>query len=71
VTITDTGVGISSENMGRLFEPFFTTKDNGTGLGLAIARRIIEEHHGIIHAESEVNKGTTFSVLLPAHAPAN
>jgi len=70
VAIADTGVGIAKENMKRLFEPFFTTKQNGTGLGLAIARRIVQEHCGDITAQSEVNKGTTFSVLLPVHADA-
>lgn len=66
VTVADTGIGISPENMRRLFEPFFTTKQNGTGLGLAITQRIIREHHGQITAESELNRGTTFHVLLPA-----
>ena len=65
LTIRDTGVGIAPENMGRLFETFFTTKKHGTGLGLPITRRIIEEHHGVISATSEPNKGATFLVLLP------
>lgn len=67
VTITDTGAGIPPENMSRLFEPFFTTKTEGTGLGLAIARRIVQEHTGTIEARSEINKGTTVSVVLPSH----
>jgi two-component system sensor histidine kinase HydH len=67
VTIHDTGTGIPPENLGRLFEPFFTTKQNGTGLGLPITRRIIEEHRGTINVVSELNKGTTFSVVFPAH----
>jgi signal transduction histidine kinase len=66
--ISDTGSGITAENMGRLFEPFFTTKQNGTGLGLAVTRRIIEEHHGTIQVESHAGKGTTFTVLLPTKA---
>jgi PAS domain S-box-containing protein len=66
VTVRDSGIGIPAENMDRLYEPFFTTKPDGTGLGLAITRRIIHEHQGIISVESEVNKGTTFSLLLPA-----
>lgn len=70
VTVADNGIGIAPENMQRLFEPFFTTKQNGTGLGLAIAQRIVREHHGEISATSELNKGTTFRVLLPAHAVA-
>jgi signal transduction histidine kinase len=66
IQIKDTGVGISPENLGRLFEPFFTTKKNGTGLGLAISQRIVNEHGGNISSKSETNKGSTFSILLPA-----
>jgi two-component system nitrogen regulation sensor histidine kinase GlnL len=66
VSVQDTGVGISPENMARLFEPFFTTKQSGTGLGLPICQRIIQEHHGAISVQSDPNKGTTFTVLLPA-----
>jgi signal transduction histidine kinase len=66
VQIQDNGVGVSNENLARLFEPFFTTKKNGTGLGLAISRRIIDEHHGKIEVLSEANKGSAFSILLPA-----
>ena len=66
IRISDTGTGIAAENMAHLFEPFFTTKRNGTGLGLAVTRRIIEEHNGTIHVDSEPGKGTTFTVLLPA-----
>jgi signal transduction histidine kinase len=71
LTISDTGIGISEKNMARLFEPFFTTKENGTGLGLAITQRIIEEHHGVITAQSEPNRGTTITILLPAHVVAD
>ena len=70
VIIADTGIGIAPENMNRLFEPFFSTKQHGTGLGLPIAQRIVHEHSGAITVQSEVNKGTTFSILLPAHAKA-
>ena len=66
IQIRDTGAGIAPENIGRLFEPFFTTKKNGTGLGLAISQRIVNEHGGAISAKSEVNKGSTFTILLPA-----
>ncbi len=66
VVIQDNGVGIPSENMDRLFELFFTTKPDGTGLGLAITRRIIQEHQGTITVESELNKGTALSLILPA-----
>src|SRR5258708_33693351 len=65
IKILDTGVGVSKENLGRLFEPFFTTKKNGTGLGLAISQRIVHEHQGKIEVQSEMNKGSTFSISLP------
>ena len=65
ITIKDTGAGIASGNMKRLFEPFFTTKKNGTGLGLSITRNIIQEHGGMITAESQVNVGTAFQIILP------
>lgn len=65
IRISDSGAGITPENMSRLFEPFFTTKQNGTGLGLAVTRRIIEEHNGTIQVESQAGEGTTFTVMLP------
>jgi len=65
IRVSDSGAGISQENMTRLFEPFFTTKQNGTGLGLAVTRRIIEEHNGTIQVESHAGQGTTFTVMLP------
>ena len=64
-SISDTGCGISPENLARLFSPFFTTKKEGTGLGLAITRRIIQEHNGAITVENNGNEGTTFHVFLP------
>jgi len=67
IVIADTGIGIAPEAARRLFEPFFTTKPHGTGLGLPIARRILQEHRGDITVQTQVNKGTTFSILLPAH----
>ena len=69
VVIQDNGAGVAPENMERLFEPFFTTKPDGTGLGLAITRRIIQEHQGVIKVQSELNRGTTFNLLLPATDP--
>jgi len=67
VTISDTGVGIPKEILDRIFEPGFTTKRAGvgTGLGLSICRKIIQDHHGRIAVESEVGKGTTFTITLP------
>ena len=70
ITVADTGMGIAAENLDRMFEPFFTTKHDGTGLGLPITRRIIHEHQGHITVHSEPNKGTTFSILLPAGGQA-
>ena len=66
VSISDTGVGIPPENLPRIFEMFFSTKENGTGLGLSISHNIIERHNGEIAVQSEVGKGTTFTVYLPA-----
>jgi PAS domain S-box-containing protein len=62
----DTGVGISKENMEKLFKPFFTTKATGTGMGLSICKKFVENHRGSIKVESELGKGTTFTVKLPA-----
>lgn len=66
ITISDTGMGISPENLAKIFNPFFTTKDHGTGLGLAIAHNIIKAHQGTIEVESQLGKGTTFSIKIPA-----
>jgi len=66
IHIQDNNAGIPPENLTRLFEPFFTAKNNGTGLGLAICQRIALEHGGRITAQSEVRKGATFSISLPA-----
>jgi signal transduction histidine kinase len=65
--VTDSGTGIAPENMERIFEPFFTTreKEGGTGLGLSISYGIVVEHGGFIEAESEVGKGSVFSIWIP------
>jgi signal transduction histidine kinase len=65
ISITDTGCGISAENLPRLFEPFFTTKQGGTGLGLHLTQRVVMEHQGLISAESTIGTGTTFHLALP------
>ena len=65
IDISDTGVGIKPENIGRVFDPFFSTKDSGTGLGLSLAHRIIENHGGVITVKSAPGEGTTFRVTLP------
>jgi signal transduction histidine kinase len=65
LAVVDTGQGIPKEVQRRLFDPFFTTKQGGTGLGLAIAARIIENHGGLLRYRTEVNRGTTFEIVLP------
>jgi two-component system NtrC family sensor kinase len=66
--VADTGCGISKENLPRIFEPFYTTKgQKGTGLGLAVIWGIIDNHDGTINVESELNKGTSFTILLPVN----
>ena len=65
VRFRDQGCGIPEENMRKLFEPLFTTKAKGIGLGLALIKTLVEGHKGTIEVESEVGKGTTFSVRLP------
>jgi two-component system NtrC family sensor kinase len=69
ITFTDTGVGISKENIPRLFDPFFTTKSFGTGLGLAVSYGIIRSRGGEILVRSEVGKGTEFTVRIPLADP--
>jgi len=65
VSFSDTGGGISAENMGRIFQPYFTTKESGSGLGLLIVRRIVREHGGEIDLESHQGKGLTITIRLP------
>jgi signal transduction histidine kinase len=65
ISVADTGRGIAPGVESRLFDPFFTTKEGGTGLGLAIAARIVEKHGGALRYETELNRGTTFEIVLP------
>jgi len=73
ISFTDTGKGIKEENLGKVFEPFYTTKGviggdtrtQGIGLGLSVSYGIVERHDGTIEVESEVGKGTTFTIRLP------
>ncbi len=64
IEISDTGEGISEEDLGRVFEPFFATKQHGLGLGLSTAKRIIEEHGGSISIKSKKAEGTTVRICL-------
>jgi two-component system sensor kinase FixL len=64
VSVADTGVGIAPEHLARVMEPLYTTKARGMGLGLALARAILEKNKGSLRAESVLEKGTTFTVLL-------
>jgi signal transduction histidine kinase len=65
VWVSDTGKGMTPEEMEKVFEPFFTTKDKGTGLGLAIVFNIIKKHKGGIFVDSEKDRGTTFYMVFP------
>jgi two-component system sensor histidine kinase PilS (NtrC family) len=69
IVITDSGTGISLPEKEKIFEPFYTTKEKGTGLGLSIVHKIIENHNGLIKVESDLGRGTTFCLLLPAGPP--
>jgi PAS domain S-box-containing protein len=66
ISIKDTGIGIPKEQISRIFDPFFTTKTKGHGLGLATCYSIINRHGGFIDVESELGRGSTFHVYLPA-----
>jgi signal transduction histidine kinase len=62
---SDTGSGMSKQDLEKLWTPFFTTKARGMGVGLPICKKIVEAHGGKIEVESAVNKGTTFRIYLP------
>jgi len=66
IGIADTGCGIAPENLNRIFDRYFTTKKEGTGLGLAVVERIVKAHGGFVSVKSELGKGTSFFVNLPA-----
>ena len=66
ISIQDTGVGIPEDKLKKIGEPFYTTKKEGNGLGLMVSFKIIESHQGKVYIESEINKGTTFNIILPA-----
>jgi two-component system NtrC family sensor kinase len=70
IKVRDDGAGIAPDVLPQIFEPFLTTKErgHGVGLGLAISRGIVERHNGRMEVESEVGRGTTFTVTLPSQA---
>ena len=70
IAITDSGPGIPEQHRRRIFNPYFTTKPDGTGLGLASSYSIVSKHDGHIGLDSKVGRGSTFTVYLPAEAPA-
>ncbi|HTB85088.1 MAG TPA: response regulator [Candidatus Sulfotelmatobacter sp.] len=71
LSVSDTGTGITPENLAHIFEPFFTTKEigKGTGLGLATVYGVVKQHDGWVDVSSRVNEGTTFEIFLPAIQP--
>jgi two-component system, NtrC family, sensor kinase len=68
IQVRDDGAGIAPDILPQIFEPFLTTKESGrgVGLGLAISRGIVERHNGRIEVQSELGRGTTFTITLPA-----
>ena len=72
IQVRDDGSGIPPEILPHIFEPFLTTKESGrgVGLGLAISHSIVERHHGGIEVQSEVGRGTTFTITLPIDGKA-
>ena len=67
ITFSDTGRGIEADNLEKIFEPFYTTKDidKGCGLGLTIVGEIVKSYEGTINIESEIGKGTSFTIKIP------
>jgi signal transduction histidine kinase len=71
VCVSDTGVGLPSQQADKIFNAFFTTKPQGTGMGLSISRSIVESHSGRLWAADNSSRGATFHVVLPATVEAH
>jgi len=73
ITIADTGCGIQHEDLDKLFDPFFTTKEvgKGTGLGLSVSYGIVQRHGGTIRVQSEIDRGSTFTIWVPVDEQRN
>ena len=65
IAVTDTGTGMSNDVKNKLFKPFYTTKRWGTGLGLTVCKQVVEAHGGNISVESDLGKGSTFTMRIP------
>jgi signal transduction histidine kinase len=70
ISVSDSGIGLSANQIDRIFDAFFTTKPQGTGLGLSISRRIIESHGGRLWASANPGRGATFQFTLPSQMTA-
>jgi two-component system sensor histidine kinase PilS (NtrC family) len=70
IKITDSGCGMSQDELKSIFDPFYTTKPNGTGLGLSIVHRILDAYDSWMNVESEANKGTTFTLQFRQIVPS-
>ncbi len=70
LSVIDAGKGMTPEVAAKVFRPFFSTRPGGTGLGLATTRKIVEAHGGTIEVQSEVGRGSKFTLRLPAAKPA-
>lgn len=68
IQVQDSGVGVPKEDITKIFDPFYTTKEKGTGLGLAVSYDIIKKMNGTLSVESEMNKGTVFTITMPFKA---
>jgi signal transduction histidine kinase len=66
IRFADTGSGIPASDLPKIFDPFYTTKEKGTGLGLAVSYSIIKKMNGVITVDSEIGKGTTFTITIPS-----